>query len=100
MELQLTQLGHRHVGPAHARGIRDCRTRSLGSHRQNRKMVRVAKLVCGVSTPAVDRYLLLAGGALHVTAHPGDGRAAVVFLDVGVVFARGEVRGDVRDVIG
>lgn len=30
------------------RSTRDCWTRSLGSHRQNRKMVRVVKLVCGL----------------------------------------------------
>ena len=52
------------------------------------------------STPAVDRYLLLAGCALPMSAHPGDGRAAIVFLDVGVVLPGGEVCGDVRDVIG
>ena len=33
-------------------------------------------------------------------AHPGDGRAAVVLLEVGVVLAGGEMRGGVRDVGG
>jgi len=35
-----------------------------------------------------------------VTVHPGDGRAAVVLLDVGVVLVGGEMRGGVRDVRG
>jgi hypothetical protein len=52
------------------------------------------------SDPAVDRYLLLTGAALHVAAHPGDGRAAVVLLDVGVVLIGGEVCGGVREVGG
>ena len=38
--------------------------------------------------------------ALDVAAYPRDGRAAVVLLDVGVVFPGWEVGGDVRDPFG
>jgi hypothetical protein len=38
--------------------------------------------------------------ALHVNAHPGDGRAAVVLLEAGVVLIRGEVCGGVWDAGG
>jgi hypothetical protein len=40
------------------RGIRDWRTRSLGSHRQNRKIARAVKLVCGVRACQPGRYYL------------------------------------------
>jgi hypothetical protein len=50
--------------------------------------------------PAVDRYFLLTGRAVHVTAYPGEGRATIVLLDVGVVLASGEMLGGVEDVGG
>src|ERR1700683_3027441 len=52
------------------------------------------------SRPSTTNWRVEDHGALHVTAPPGDGRAAVVLLDVGVVLIGWEMRGGMRGVGG